>query len=301
MLWTQKQALSHSKSKMNNQQRVTSCLFLFCVLFFYTNVDIILFMEKIDILRQLNNFNHPKGTPVLIHTALRLTGVEGKLLLDALIEHFTKDGGLLCIPTHTWHNLKKDIVLDTESDDSCLGILSRIAIRDKRGIRSKNPTHSMVVFGNRQKAQEFIKDEEFVKTPTAPESCYGKLYSEGGYVLLIGVAHDKNTYLHAVDEILGTPNRMEDKFFKVKIKSDTVTERDFKLFYCDYTDDISWRFTKFETAFRYHRAIQDGFVGNAPSQLCDAKIMKDVIEKLYKNSDCDPLSLNGPIPQKWYV
>ncbi len=259
-------------------------------------------MTKNDILKQLNQINAPKDKPVLVHSSMRAVGTDAVVLLDALIEYFTKDGGLLCIPTHTWHNLKKDIVLDMSSDDSCLGILSKIAINDTRGIRSKNPTHSMVVFGNRQKALDFIKDDEFVTTPTAPDSAYGKLCEQGGYVLLIGVAHDKNTYLHAVDEILGTPNRMEDKLLKVKIKDDCggVTERDFKLFYCDYTNDISLRFTKFETAFRYHRAITDGFVGNAPTQLCNAKKMKKTMEIIYKNSECDPLKLDGPIPQKWY-
>ena len=255
-------------------------------------------MTTNDILNSLKDFKVPSGSAVLVHSSVRAVGCDAKVLLDALIEYFTKDGGLLCVPTHTWHNLKKDIVLDMSSDDTCLGVFSKIAINDSRGVRSKNPTHSMVVFGERKKALDFIKDDEFVKTPTAPESAYGKV----DYVLLIGVAHDKNTYLHAVDEILGTKNRMEDEYYKVKVRDNdgTVTERDFKLFECDYDSDISHRFTKFETAFRYHRAITDGFVGNAPTQLCDAKIMKKVLELLYKNSGADPLSLDGPIPPKWY-
>lgn len=257
---------------------------------------------KNDILNQLKLMNAPEDSIVLAHSSIRATGIDAQLLLDALIEHFTKKGGLLCVPTHTWHNLGKEIVLDMSSDDSCLGILSQIAINDGRGIRSQNPTHSMVVFGDRKRALEFIKDDELVTTPTARESCYGKLYSQGGYVLLIGVAHDKNTYLHAVDEILGTDNRMEDKYFKVIVKNARGSEaqRDFKLFYCDYTEDISTRFTKFETAFRYHRAITDGFIGNAPTQLCDAKRMKQTVELIYKNSDSDPLKSEHPIPQKWY-
>ena len=259
-------------------------------------------MNKQDIINQLSALGDTKGRAVLVHSALRLVGVDGKILLDALIEHFTKDGGLLCIPTHTWHNLKNDITLDMSSDDSCLGALSKLAINDGRGIRSKNPTHSMVVFGDKNRALEFIKDDELVKTPTAPQSAYGKLCSQNGYVLLIGVAHDKNTYLHAVDEILKTPNRMSDESMVVRVKDrdGSVTEHDFSLFNCDYTNDISLRFTKFETAFRYHRAITDGFVGNAPAQLCDARIMKTVMDLIYKKSGADPLASDGPIPPKWY-
>lgn len=259
--------------------------------------------SKNELIKNLEALGDAKGCAVLVHSALRSVGADGKVLLDALIEHYTKDGGLLCIPTHTWHNLKKDITLDMSSDDSCLGIMAKIAINDGRGIRSKNPSHSMVVFGDRERALEFIKDDEFVKTPTASDSAYGKLCSQNGKVLLIGVAHDKNTYLHAVDEILGTPNRMSDKSRTVSVKDvdGKITEHDFTLFNCDYTKDISLRFPKFETAFRYHRAISDGFIGNAPTQLCDARIMKETMEKIYKNSECDPLSLDGQIPQKWYV
>ena len=63
----------------------------------------------------------------------------------------------------------------------------------------------------------------------------------------------------------------------------------------------SLRFTKFDTAFRYHNCITDGFIGNAPTQLCDAKKMKETVELIYKNSGGeDPLSNELPIPQKWY-
>lgn len=260
-------------------------------------------ISKNELINDLEALGDTRGCAVLVHSSVRAVGADAKALLDALIEHFTKDGGLLCIPTHTWHNLKNDITLDMSSDDSCLGVLSRLAISDGRGVRSKNPTHSMVVFGDKERALGFIKDDEFVKTPTAPESAYGKLCTQGGKILLIGVAHDRNTYLHAVDEILGTPNRMSDKSRIVRVKDidGTVTEHDFSLFDCDYTNDISTLFPKLETAFRYYRAITDGFVGRAPTQLCDAKIMKDTMELLYKNSDCDPLSIDGPIPQKWYV
>jgi hypothetical protein len=69
----------------------------------------------------------------------------------------------------------------------------------------------------------------------------------------------------------------------------------------DYTHDISQRFPKFETAFRYHGAITDGFIGNAPTQCCDARIMKEVIERIWKNcGDTDPLLEEKPMPPKWY-
>jgi aminoglycoside 3-N-acetyltransferase len=263
---------------------------------------------KIELKNQLEQLGGKAGSITLVHTSLRAVGtVEGGAegLLDALIGHFTREGGLLCIPTHTWHHLDdgQSPMLDMSSDDTCLGALSAVAIRDGRGIRTENPTHSMVVFGDRERALDFIKDEGVVETPTAPESCYGKLCTMGGQVLLIGVAHNRNTYLHAVDEILNTPNRMGSKAIPMTVRSLSGEEkvRLVRLYETDYSEDISWRFPKYETAFRYHGCITDGFIGNAPVQLCDARRMKETVERILRNSGGnDPLKGEQPIPQLWY-
>jgi len=224
-------------------------------------------------------------------------------LLDALIEYFTAEGGLFCVPTHTWGFLSKEITLDLTAPATCLGAFSELAARDVRGIRSQNPTHSMTVFGDRARAQDFIKDDLWVSSGTSPESAYGKLYREGGFVLLVGVAHNKNTYLHCVEEILGVPNRLspEPRRVTVKLPSGELVERKLHTHQTDFTSDVSLRFPKYETAFRYHGAIRDGFVGNAPTQLCDARVMKEVMEHIWKNGEgADPLADERAIPQKLY-
>ena len=267
-------------------------------------------MDKIlytrtDILNQLRAMGAPTDSIVLMHSSLRAIGeVEGgaSALLDTLIEYFTSDGGLFCVPTHTWHNLNKEITLDLTGEDHCLGALSTLAIRNGRGLRTENPTHSMVIFGDRAKAEAFSADEPFVTSGTAPESCYGKLYTMGGKVLLVGVAHNRNTYLHAVDEILEIPDRLSEKPYKTTVKrpSGEIVERETHGHRTSFTNDVSLRFVKYETAFRYHRAITDGFIGNAPAQLCDARKMKEVMELILKNSGEDVLKNEFPIPQNHY-
>ncbi len=261
---------------------------------------------KAEILAQLDALNLPRDRVVLMHSSLRLVGqIDGgaKTLLDALIEHFTAKGGLFCVPTHTWANLSKDIVLDVSDPHTCLGAFSDFALSDGRGVRTENPTHSMVVFGDRAKAEAFAAGEIDVSSGTAPESCYGKIYQMGGYVLLVGVSHARNTYLHAVDEIMHLPNRITDTPTEVKIKrvSGEVVTRQVKTHRCSFTPDISARFPKYETAFRYHGAITDGFLGDAPVQACDARIMKDVMELIQSRTDKDPLSDEAALSPVWYV
>ena len=261
---------------------------------------------KSDIIRQLEEMNAPQDKIVIVHSSLKAVGkVEGgaEALLDILIEYFTQKGGLLCIPTHTWHNIGKEITMDMASGDNSLGALSTIALRKQSGVRSENPIHSLKIFGDKKKAMDFIKDEPFIKTSTAPNGCHGKLFTESGYVLRLGVAQNRNTYLHAVAEILELPNRMAKSPVKTCTKKENgeLVYREILLYHTDYIGDISLRFTKYDTAFRYHNCITDGFIGNAPTQLCDARKIKDTVELIYNNScGVDPLSDEMPIPQKWY-
>ncbi|MBE5732532.1 MAG: AAC(3) family N-acetyltransferase [Clostridiales bacterium] len=261
---------------------------------------------KAEIKEQLKSMKLPQDKVVLVHSSLRLVGkVEGEAqgLLDVMIEYFTEKGGLLCIPTHTWMNFNKEITLDVSDPNTSLGAFSSVAVLDKRGIRSKNPSHSMVVFGDRDRACEFIKDELDIDSGTHPNSCYGKIYRDGGYILLVGVAHNRNTYLHCVEELIGMSNRLAKEAENVTVKTEDgqVVKSKIRPHRTDFTSDVSLRFVKYETAFRYHGAIVDGFVGNAPTQACDARIMKDVMELIYKRGNgVDPLLDEKSIPPMLY-
>ena len=260
-----------------------------------------------QIVKQLEKIGAPRDGVVLVHSSLRAVGeVEGggQGLLDALIEYFTAEGGLLCIATHTWGFMRRDrITLDMTQAESNLGVLSRIAAADKRAVRSENPSHSMAVFGQRDRVLDFVSGEENLLSPTGPDSCYGKIFRQKGHILLVGVAHNRNTYLHCVDEMLGIPDRMSEDTVRVSVKRLTgeIVERDMIYHHCPFTVDLSLRFPKYETAFRYHHAITDGFVGNAPTQLCDAVKMKKVMEMIWERSNhTDVLRDEFPIPQKFY-
>ena len=263
---------------------------------------------KEQIFEQLRLMGAPRDGVVIVHSSLRSVGEVlggGIGLLDALIEYVTGEGGLLCIPTHTWSNLGKDVItLDMTRAESNLGALAVIAAEDKRGLRTDNPCHSMVIFGDREKAMAFAEGEDRIKTPTAPDSCYGKLLQPKGFALLVGVCQNKNTFLHTVDEILGLPNRMSDKPMRLTVKKPdgVVEERDICLFDTDYTSDISLRFPKYETAFRYHRCITDGFIGDAPAQLCSTVGMFETVKLIYSRAGgIDPLASEKPIPPKFYT
>ncbi len=260
---------------------------------------------KADILRQLEDMGAPRGSAVIMHTALRRVGkIDGgaEALLDGMIEYFTEGGGLFCVPTHTWANLGTDkITLDMSRRESNLGAFPLVALGDGRGVRSENPTHSMVVFGDKGRALDLIKGDTTLSTPTARESAYGGIYDADGYVLLVGVGQDKNTYLHFVDELLGTAGRMSRVADRTTVKRLTgeVIEREIYM-YDESRGDISLLFPKYEAAFRYHGCIKDGFIGAAPTQLCSARGMAEVVARIVSRAGCDPLRDVDVIPEQWY-
>ena len=264
--------------------------------------------SKKDIILQLENMGAPKDKMVIVHTSMKAVGeVEGRAqgFLDALIEYFTSEGGVLCIPTHTWGNFYggKEIALDENSPKTCVGVLCDTAAADRRAIRTlSNPTHSLALFGDKSKVERLVKKESAVNTPTSPKGCYGEIF-EGGYVLLIGVGHDKNTALHCVEEMIPVPNRLskEPAIMNVIDKNGQIKKREFLYMYAEGNDDVSQFFPKYEPAFRYHDGIKDGVIGNAKAQLCNAEIMKKVMYTVFNRSGGVELLFDDiPLKEEWY-
>ena len=263
--------------------------------------------SKNDILRQLSEMHAPRNSVVLIHSSLKAIGEtegRGEGLLDTLIEYFTADGGLLCIPTHTWANIDdaSKITLDLAAPETCIGTLPLLAAKHPKAVRSLHPTHSMAVFG--KGAADFAKGEELQTTPAHPSGCYGKIFDEDGYILLIGVGHNRNTYLHCVEEMLQVPNRLakDAKTATIRHKNGEIEMRSMHPHDAVGIGDVSQRYPKYEPAFRYHGCITDGYIGNAPTQLCSARKMKEVMELIYKRSNgTELLADDAPIAGKLYI
>ncbi len=257
-------------------------------------------LSKEEILNTLEKYN-TKGKPVTVHCSLRAIGeIEGgaETLLSALRESFAKDGGLLVIPTHTWDNR----ILDLREARACTGVLSTVAAGQSDAVRSHHPSHSVAVFGERERALAFVKDDEYVDTPTSPRGSYGKLYDNDGYVFLIGVGHEKNTFIHCVEEMLEYPRYLKDKLPAEFIdENGESTKRD--IFWFDETEiaDVSEFFGKFEAAFDYYGCIEYGKLGNAKTQMIRTADIKEIIELIYKNaSGRELLSDSTPLDNDLY-
>ena len=254
---------------------------------------------KDHIKKQLENFSIAKGKPVTVHSSLKAIGEtegRGEGLLSVLIDYFTEDGGIFTVPTHTWTSN----IYDRRKAESCTGTLSKLAAAHPEGIRTLHPTHSLAVFG--EGAEIFAGKDNKTDSPVNPEGCYGELLKRDGYVLLIGVGQEKNTFIHCVEEMMNVPNRLtESKVERTIIHKDGREEKRHLKWFDNIIPDVSVYFGKFEPAFRYHNCIIDGYIGNAKAQLISTVKIKETIELIYKNnSGKELLNNNTSLPENLY-
>lgn len=239
---------------------------------------------------------------VMMHTSLRAVGpVEGgaDTVIDAFCEVLTE--GLFLVPTHTWSNVHADQpVYDVTATVPCIGALPCAAAFRKDGVRSLHPTHSVWAHG--KSAAAFVAGEESALTPASPHGLWARLAEAGAKILLVGVGNDKNTFIHAVDEIADLPDRLKDTPFEVTVRAVDGTEHKHPFYshFCSRTNDVSRQFVNFEPAFNELGVQSFGTLGNATVRVVDAAKCRDTVLKIYAHADRDVCVEPMEIPAEWY-
>ena len=256
---------------------------------------------KEQLKKQLENMGLTGDETILIHSSMKSIGeVEGgaDTVLDAWIEYFGH--GLLLLPTHTWKNINADSpVYNPKETPSCVGLLTNMFLKRDGVIRSLHPTHSMAGIG--KKAAEYLASEENNNTPCTPGGCYDRLKDVGGKILLVGVGHERNTYIHSVEEVLNVPNRLSDMPVLMKIvqhgkKPVSVYMRKH---YNSQQPHISEDFVKLNRAFDECGAAVHTVFGSAECILCDARRIFEVTRHVIA-PDPECLVTGGEIaPERW--
>lgn len=262
-------------------------------------------LTKKDIHRFLKENGISPDDKVTVHASLRSLG-KTENGADGLIDGISSylGGGLLMIPTHTWDNVGKDSPFyDVFTTKPCIGTLAEVAAFREDGVRSLHPTHSIAAFG--RGAGEFLKGEEKCGSP-APLGCaLSRLYEEHGKVLLIGVGHERNTYLHSVDERLGIPDRLREESFVIDIKGydgKLIKSPPFHTHFTRAADTcVSEYYPNYKAAFEHTGAVSYAQLGNALVYVCDAVKMTDTVRMLWERADHDLCIRAEAVPEEYYL
>ena len=235
---------------------------------------------------------------VLIHTSFKSVGeFEGgpDAFIDAFCEYLSD--GTFIIPTHTWDNVNSENPLyDVRKTPPCIGLVPRCAAKRKDGIRSLHPTHSVWVFGKGK--EDIIRGEENAETPAPVGGAWWRLGECGAKILLIGVGLNRNTYIHAVDEIAGLDNRLAAEPFDVTVIDWNGNSSRTKM--RPHFNTGSENFGNFERPLTELGAISRGKLCDADIVLVDAARCRDVLLDIYSKTDENLCLEPGDIPEKYW-
>ena len=254
--------------------------------------------------QQLQCMNIQKNDTVLIHTSMKAIGpVENGAdgIIDAFCEYL--EGGLFLVPTHTWANVNaENPVYDVTSTVPCIGALPRVAAQRKDGFRSLHATHSICGFG--KDAEAFLKGDEHACSGGAPGDSWDRLPDRNTKILLIGVGHNRNTFIHALDQRAKLPDRLSPSpAFQVTVV-DAQGNRYTHPYYshrCSKTSDVSQFYVNFEKPLVELGAQTMGKLGNADVRIIDSNKCRDIIMRIYERSKEDIFTEFRDIPEELYL
>lgn len=258
--------------------------------------------HKEELQEQIKTMGITPSDTVLMHTSMRAVGeVENGAhgVIDAFRDYLSD--GLFLVPTHTWANVNREQpVYDVRSTVPCIGALPRAAAFRTDGIRSLHPTHSIWAIG--KGAAEYVKKEENAPTPGTPGYAWDRLAEVNAKILLVGVGHDKNTFIHAVEEVADIPDRLQRDPYEVTIYDwyGNVHRHLYAGHYCSKSTDVSRQFVNFEKPLVALGAQKSGRLGNAEVRIVDAKKCRDIILKIYFRTDKDLCIEYMDIPEELY-
>lgn len=133
------------------------------------------------------------------------------------------------------------------------------------------PTHSMAAYG--KGAAAYLEGELDANTPCTPGGCYDRLRAAHGKVLLLGVTHARNTFIHSVEEVLNVPNRLTDKPLQLTVVDEAGAQHTvyMRRHYNAQQPHISEDFVKLEQAYLDCGAARNTKFGDAKCILCDTE------------------------------
>lgn len=258
-----------------------------------------------ELKEQIRAMGIEKDDTVLIHTSMRAVGPVEKGA-DGVIDAFCQvlSEGLFLVPTHTWAVVNRENpVFDVRSTVPNIGALPVCAAFRPDGFRSLHPTHS--IWGHGADAEAFLQGEEKACTPGPIGGAWHRLADRNAKILLIGIGNERNTYIHAVDEIADISNRIHPEAFDATVidhqgrEHHTRFHRHRTLFRGEAIH-VSEQFVNFDRAFTELGVWKEGKLGNARVMVVDSVKCRDTVLKIHSRAKEDLfLELRDLDPALW--
>lgn len=244
-----------------------------------------------QIVSDLKNLGLNQGDVVMVHSSYSAIGKSDKgptEVIDALLTVIGKSGTLLMPGFKGGQQYSQAIEnkpFEIKETPSELGIISELFRKNYPSKRSLHPTHSVTGLG--AKSEALLEGHENCLISTGEKTPFDKLKTYSGKILLLGVDHSSNTFLHHAENTLGAPTLSKNKFTM------KVIDYQDKLLKVDTHPHLPGLPRGYD---RLNNELPDsiqkkGKVGKADSFLIDAKLLYDYLKPLISKN---PLYLIKP-------
>jgi aminoglycoside 3-N-acetyltransferase len=231
-------------------------------------------VPKDQFIEQLKSIGIKPGMSLMVHSSLKKIGkVEGgaNTIIDSLLEVLGPEGTLM-MSTVSGNVNPGQTVFHPDYTQSTVGLLSNIFRKRDNVLRSLHPIHSITAYGPKAK---FFTDGHFeANTPWSPDSPYGKIMRNDGFILFLGVNFECNTCLHALEIEARVPG-----LYREDSTTLTVFDTNNNMHFLEH----HWHAPKKDSYIDMEHIVEKaggltyGIIGNGTSRLVDANILRKTI------------------------
>ncbi|MFI7388146.1 aminoglycoside N(3)-acetyltransferase [Streptomyces sp. NPDC049813] len=237
-----------------------------------------------DLRHQFTALGVPSGAVVMVHASLSAFGpVEGgaTTVVGALRTALGEDGTLV-VPTFTPHisdprpevpladagaaKARAAVPLFTDTTPTGMGALPNALLARPGRLRGRHPQASVAALG--PLAADITRDQPYNEA-LGSDSPFARMYRLGAYILLLGVGHNRNSFLHHA-ETRTAHARRKTRRFPVLLHGERVWVET-----ADAGDDNGRFFPRVGEDAEHAGLIHRGHIGAADCQLMAARPFTD--------------------------
>ncbi len=238
-------------------------------------------LNKTTLMKQFHAIGIKKDMDLLLHSSLRRVGpVEGgaDTIIDALIETIGPEGTLM-MSTVSGNVNPNQTVFHVLHTPSTVGALSNVFRKKPGVIRSLHPVHSIAALG--PKAVFYTEGHLDCPTPWSPESPYGRLMRNNGYLLFLGANFAANTCIHALEIEARVPGLHTESTTTLQ-----VFDADGTLHEIEHRWHAPKRscYPDLEHIVEHAGGLIYGRIGDGISRFVDAQILRKTLLPLFQNT-----------------
>jgi len=238
-------------------------------------------LSTAELLAQLTDIGVATGMNLLVHSSLKRLGpVEGGAagIIDTLLAAIAP-GGTLMMSTVSGNVNAGQTVFHVAHTASTVGALTNMFRQRSGAIRSLHPVHSIAAIG--PKAKFFTDGHLEARTPWSPESPYGKLMRNQGFILFLGTDFSANTCIHAIEIEARVPGLHTEATTPLQVVDYDGVLHEIEHHWhapklCCYPD--------LEHLVERAGGLTYGRIGNAVCRLVDATMLRATLLPLYREA-----------------